>query len=90
MKQVKKFDFINNTSRIFIVCLPHAQLQASQDLCDRGENHPHIIDRRTFFFLNQVTDLCRIVNLRTLVKQYPTAVILLNFLSTPWLSGFNK
>lgn len=91
MKQVTKiFDFINNTIHIFIVCLSHAQLQVSPDLCNGGENHPHMKDMKTGLKKTQVTDLCRIVNLRTLVKEYPTGVILLNFLSTSWLSGFNK
>ena len=48
MKQVTQiFDFINNTVRIFIVRLSHAQLQVSQDLCSGGENHPHVKDTKT-------------------------------------------
>lgn len=73
------------------MCLSHAQLQVSQDFCNGGENHPHVKDMKTGLKKKtQVTNLCRVVNLRTLVEEYPTGVILLNFLSTSWLSGFNK
>lgn len=43
-----------------------------------GENHPHVIDKNKFT-KHQMADLCRIVILRTLVKQQPTGVISLNF-----------
>lgn len=57
MKQVTKiFDFINNTVRIFIVCLSRAQLQVSQDLCSGGENHPHVKDMKTGFLKKNSSD----------------------------------
>lgn len=90
MKQVTKiFDFINNTVT-YIYSVPFiAQLQVSQDLCSGGKSSSWKM--KTGFLKKLKWQISVSCQLEDTVEEYPTGVIiLLNFLSTSWLSGFNK